>query len=90
MSLAKITTPISAAKLGSDGFYTCGNYIAVVSFSSHPRELTVVNVIDHHASGMTIIEEVVIKPEKTVTAQVKQWQKVSRELNDRYEIQRNN
>ena len=90
MGLVKITTPISAAKLNHDGFYTCGNYIAVVSFAQGKDDYTVINVIDQHATGMTIIEEVVIRPKKTVVDQIKQFKEAAEALQKRYETQRNN
>lgn len=90
MGLVAIKTPISVAKLNHDGFYTCGNYIAVVSFALGKNDYTVINVIDQHGTGMTIVEEVVIKPKKTVVDQIKQFKEAAEALQKKYEIQRNN
>lgn len=89
MSLVKITTPLRDAKFNNDGFYTCGNYVAVVGFSQHKSDFTVVMIMDHHNN--IIIEEVVIKPwGLTLTEQIKQWKEEALKINTKYETQRNN
>ena len=90
--LVKINTPISAAKFNHDGFYTCGNYIAVVSFSQHKNDYTVIQVVDQNTvpGSISIVEEVVIKPERTITAQIRQFKEAAEALNIKYENQRNN
>jgi hypothetical protein len=89
MSLVKITTPLKEGKFNVDGFYTCGNYIAVVGFAQTKHEFTIIMVMDQHNN--TTIEEVVIRPQGlSLVDQIKQWQKVAREINTKYENQKNN
>lgn len=58
MPVVKITTPLSKASQDEDGFYVCGNYIAVVdpAKAKVPHELTVIAIIDHHHSIQPIAE----------------------------------
>lgn len=58
MSVVKITTPLSKASQDQEGFYTCGNYIAVVdpAPANIPNELTVIAIIDQHHSITPIAE----------------------------------
>lgn len=88
MSLVKITTPLSQAKFGKDGFYTCGNYIAVISFAASKNDYTVILVYDQNDN--VYVEEVVIKPKGSLQDQIKQFQKVAVQTNTRYERQKNN
>jgi hypothetical protein len=86
MSIVKITTPLEKADQLNDGFYTCGNYIAVIDAAKpNSDDFTVIAIIDHNKS-IEPIREIVIRERLTP----EEWEKTLKEIAEYYNIEKGN